>query len=270
LFNQRLAEILPGQVEDSGEAVQGGLQIDALRVGGGSTAGGIRLDVFRRGSKSHTGGPMRQTPVRARKLVIALTAIAFALRCIPATAMTWITSEKDKDLLTGETYTYLRIASGVSGANRRFVDIVKKGDGYILRFVVPQPTNTQTTIWAPGAATSRSARELGETLSWMVEGMSQHDETPTLSKRKRHMGVTDHEAAWPIGCEGLRELVTGKTLRVVTPEFNGQFDLANLPQQLEKILGLSPKSLVKGTAPICSITSPQAVTSPTASPLSPP
>lgn len=149
--------------------------------------------------------------------------LAFAVTSASAVATTWITTEKDKDLLTGESYVFLRVASGLLGSNRRFVDLVKRDGGFTMRFVVPQPTNTATTLWAPGVATSRSAKDLGDTLSWMVEGQSQHNEGPTLSKRKGHMGVTDYEASWPVGCKEFRELVTGKTLRVVTPEFNGEF-----------------------------------------------
>jgi len=191
---------------------------------------------------------MRQT-LKAG-LIGTLFVVAIASRAV-AVPMTWVTTEKDKDLLTGESFVYVRVASGALGKNRRYVDILKKGDNFIMRFVVPQPTNTQTTVWAPGVATSRTAKELGDTLSWMVEGKSQHAETPTFSKRKRHMGVTDYEAAWPVGCQELREIVTGKTLRVVTPEFNGEFDLSALPPQFEKVLGLTTESLVKGMAPIC-------------------
>src|SRR3954465_8527897 len=182
---------------------------------------------------------------------IALILFLGVLMAASAAATTWITSETDKDLLTGQNYSYLRIASGVSGTNRRFLDILKGPQGYQMRFVVPQPTNTQTTIWAPGAATSRSARDLGETVSWMVEGKTAHTVSPTLNKRKRHMGVTDYEASWPVTCSDLTELLTGKTLRVVMPEFNGEWDLTRLPQSFEKIIGVASKKIVQGTAPEC-------------------
>jgi hypothetical protein len=208
--------------------------------------------------------PRTLTAATAALLAITTVTSVFAVR------MTWVTTEKDKDLLTGEPYVYVRIASGALGKNRRFVDILKKGDNYTMRFVVPEPTNTQTTIWAPGVATSRNARELGDTLSWMVEGKSKHDEAPTLSKRPRHMGVTDYEASWPVGCQGLRELVTGKTLRVVMPEFNGEFDLAELPKELEKTFGLTNSALIKGTAPICVSASASPAPDPSVTPSSSP
>jgi hypothetical protein len=192
-----------------------------------------------------------------RKILKSIALILFlgVLMAASAAATTWINSEIDKDLLTGQNYSYLRIASGLSGSNRRYLDILKGPQGYQMRFVVPQPTNTHTTIWAPGAATSRSAKDLGETVSWMVEGKTAHTVSPTLNKRKRHMGVTDYEASWPVTCSDLTELLTGKTLRVVMPEFNGEWDLKQLPQSFEKIIGVASKKIVQGTAPECAAAS---------------
>jgi hypothetical protein len=207
---------------------------------------------------------MCQTNKLLKVSVFAITAVI--ITCTSAASTTWITTEKDKDLLTGESYTFVRVASGLSGSNRRYMDVLKLGEGFSMRFVVPQPTNTVTTLWAPGFATSRSARGLGQTVTWMVEGKAQHPEDPKLSTRKRHMGVTDYEASWQIGCEAFRDLLTGKTLRIVTPEFNGEFDLSGLAQHLEKVFGLSAASLLKGRQAPCTASAPPAPKLPSLTP----
>jgi len=203
------------------------------------------------------------------RLTLTLT-VALSLWVGTAIATTWITSESDKDLLTGQTFSYLRIASGVLGTNRRFLDILKVANGYQIRFVVPQPTNTQTTVWAPGFATSRSATDLGQTLSWMVEGKTPHTASPNLNKRKRHMGVTDYEVSWPVSCSELAEVLSGKTARVVMPGFNGEWDLSQLTQNFEKIIGVAAKEIIAGTAPGCApvVATPPPAATPTPPPSS--
>jgi hypothetical protein len=93
----------------------------------------------------------------------------------------------------------------------------------------------------------------------MVEGKVAHTVAPSLDKRKRHMGVTDYEASWSVGCGDLAELLTGKTLRVVMPEFNGEWDLSQLVPSFEKMFGVASKKIIAGTAPECA---PPATTPP--------
>jgi hypothetical protein len=102
----------------------------------------------------------------------------------------------------------------------------------------------------------RSPEQLGDRLSWSVDGKSPHSVEPELSRKKSdYVNTADYRASWPVGCDELRELAIGKTVRLATPNFTAEIPLAGFTQQLNKVFGITQQSLIDRSAGVCQVKS---------------
>jgi hypothetical protein len=187
------------------------------------------------------GGDMRPTLLVTTTLVVAL------LSRSPAEAASGWKKDTEKDRLTGKTLTFIRGYSS-GGEGLRNFDVLRPDGQFVFRFVVPQMASPVLQGFSV-----RVPEELGEGLSWSVDGKSPHTADPQYTKRKAALSNTaDYQASWPVGCEELRELAIGGTLRIVTPNFSAEIPLRGFTQYLEKVYGITQQSLISRTASICS------------------
>jgi hypothetical protein len=180
-----------------------------------------------------------------RHLVTAIALLATVLPASANAASGW-KKAAEKDPLTGNSITFIRGYSGAGEGLRNFYVLQIDGK-FMFRFVVPQlasPVVQGAIIKAP--------EELGEGLAWSVDGKTRHEVNPRYSRKKSAIvNTADYEASWLVGCEELRELAIGGTLRVVTPNFSGEIPLRGFTDHLEKVYGITQQSLISRRASIC-------------------
>jgi hypothetical protein len=204
------------------------------------------------GDRSHHArratAPLGESSARTPARVVA-AALLLMLTCAASVVLgaTGWKRSTEKDHLTGESRVFVR---GYTGAvqSLRSIDLLRAGDGFAMRFVVPQTASP--VISANGII--NAPEELGDTLAWSVNGKEAHRVTPDLSREKSALvNVADYQATWTVGCEELRELAIGRTLRVVTPNFHAEFDLPGFVAQMEKVYGVTQASLIERKAEVC-------------------
>jgi len=183
-------------------------------------------------------------PVRVVAAALLLTLTCAATVVLGATG--WKRST-EKDHLTGESRVFVRGYTG-AGQSLRSIDLLRIGDGFAMRFVVPQLASS--VIGRNGVI--NAPEELGDTLAWSVNGKEAHRVTPDLSREKSALvNMADYQATWTVGCEELRELAIGRTLRVLTPNFHAEFDLPGFAAQMQKVYGVTQASLIGRKADVC-------------------
>jgi len=177
-----------------------------------------------------------------------ITAVALLAALVPAsaTATSGWKKASEKDPLTAKSVTFIRGYSGAGEGLRNF-DVLQIDGQFIFHFVVPQLASPVVQ-----GAVIKGPEELGDGLAWSVDGKSRHDVSPRYSRRKSaYVNTADYEASWPVGCEELRELAIGGTLRVVTPNFSAEIPLRGFSEYLGKVYGITQQSLISRTAAIC-------------------
>jgi hypothetical protein len=158
----------------------------------------------------------------------------------------------EKDPLSGGAITFIRGYSG-AGESLRLFDVIRVDNSFFFRFVVPQlasPIVQGSTIKAP--------EELGTGLRWSVDGKTPRTANDLRYSRKKAaiVNTADYEATWPAGCDELRELAIGGTLRIVTPNFSAEIPLRGFTTYLEKVYDITQQALISRTASICAAAAP--------------
>jgi hypothetical protein len=180
---------------------------------------------------------------------VPVAALLLLLTCAASVALgaTGWKRSTEKDHLTGQSRIFVRGYTG-AGQSLRSIDLLRVGDEFVMRFVVPQIASP--VISKDGVI--NAPEELGDTLAWSVNGNEAHRVTPDLSREKSALvNVADYQAMWTVGCEELRELAIGRTLRVVTPNFHAEFDLPGFVAQMQKVYGITQASLIEREAEVC-------------------
>ena len=187
-----------------------------------------------------------------RAMIVAASLLFMLLSPSPSQAASGWKRATEKDPLSGGALTFIRGYSG-AGEGLRVFDILRNDKGFSFRFVVPQlasPVVQGGVVKAP--------EELGAGLRWSVDGKTPHTAAnPQYSRKKSAMvNTADYEATWQVGCEELRELSIGGTLRIVTPNFSAEIPLRGLTSYLERVYDITQQALISRTAPICSVPVP--------------
>ncbi|MDX1996830.1 MAG: hypothetical protein SF066_03845 [Thermoanaerobaculia bacterium] len=151
----------------------------------------------------------------------------------------------ETDRLTGREVTFVRGYVG-AGQGSRLFDVMRVDDAFFFRFVVTQPSSPTFQ-----GRRLETPKEVGR-VRYSIDGKEPHEPAAERTYRDiAEVGAADFGARWAVGCEDLRELATGKFLRVVTDAFDAEFPLAGLLKPMEKAFGFSQKDLIQRTASVC-------------------
>lgn len=187
-----------------------------------------------------------------RSSAVAASITLALLLCVPSHAASGWKKATEKDPLSGATISFIRGYSG-AGEGLRIFDVLRVDGSFAFRFVVPQlasPVVQGTVVKAP--------EELGEGVRWSVDGKTPRTATGIQYSRKKAalVNTADYEATWSVGCEELREIAIGGTLRIVTPNFSAEIPLRGFTEYLAKVYDITQQALVSRTAPICAAPAP--------------
>jgi|CXWL01.1.fsa_nt_gi hypothetical protein len=170
---------------------------------------------------------------------------SLALAALLATPGGWL-KKTETDRLTGREVVFVRGYVG-AGQGSRLFDVLRVDGKFFFRFVVTQASSSSIQ-----RGRIETPKEVGQ-VSYSIDGKEPHEPATERTYRDiAEVGAADFGALWSVGCEDLRELATGKVLRVVTDSFDAEFPLAGLLKPMEKAFGFSQMDLIQRTASVCS------------------